>query len=104
MTTTYDRILNLISTLSASDLKRLQMVVNDRAGPGFMPAQGHLQYRFITRGGKQYGPYKYRRRWKDGKLIDHYEGKASPEEYQDWLDQKRNATDPARPDLSPVQS
>lgn len=89
MTNTYDRIINLVSTLSQADLKRLQHVVNELVTTGYMPPRGHLDYRFITRSGKQYGPYKYRRFWQDGKLVDHYEGKASPEEYQRWLAQKR---------------
>ncbi len=90
MTTTYDHILNLVSTLSAGELKRLQGVVNDLVTTGYRPAQGHLEYRFVTRLGKSYGPYKYRRVWQAGKLVDLYEGKASPEEYQAWLAQKAN--------------
>ncbi len=90
MTNTYDRIINLVSTLSTTDLKRLQVVVNDLVSSGYMPAQGHLEYRFVSRSGKQYGPYKYRRLWQNGKLVDHYEGKADPEEYQQWLAQRES--------------
>jgi hypothetical protein len=90
MTSSYDRILNLITTLTLSDLKRLQYVLNDLVNTGYVPAQGHVEYRFITRSGKRYGPYKYRRLWQQGKLISHYEGKASLEEYQHWLADKEN--------------
>jgi hypothetical protein len=88
MTDSYDRILALVSTLSVSDLKRLQLVVNELVTTGYLPAQGHVEYRFITRSGKRYGPYKYRRLWHNGKLKDIYEGKASQDEYQHWLAQK----------------
>lgn len=88
MTDSYDRVLSLISTLSVSDLKRLQLVVNELVAKGYLPAQGHVEYRFITRSGKRYGPYKYRRLWRNGKLRDIYEGKSSEAEYQDWLTQK----------------
>lgn len=88
MTNSYDRIVNLMSTLPPSDLKRLQRVVNELVATGYLPALGHLEYRFVTRSGKQYGPYKYRRLWQNGKLKDYYEGKATPEEYRDWLAHK----------------
>jgi hypothetical protein len=88
MSDPYDRIINLLSTLSAADLKRLQRVLNDLVSTGYMPAQGHLEYRMVTRSGRQYGPYKYRRFWQNGKLVDQYEGKASAEEYQAWLAHK----------------
>jgi hypothetical protein len=87
MTNSYDQILNLLSTLSVTDLKRLQLVVNELVAAGYLPAQGHVEYRFITRSGKRYGPYKYRRLWQNGKLRDIYEGKASEAEYQTWLAQ-----------------
>ncbi len=88
MTTAYDRIINLVSTLSSADLKRLQLVVNELVETGYLPAQGHVEYRFITRSGKRYGPYKYRRIWQNGKLRDIYEGKASQDDYEEWLMQK----------------
>ena len=88
MTDSYDRALNLVSTLPMSDLKRLQLVINELVTNGYLPAQGYVEYRFITRSGKQYGPYKYRRLWQNGKLKDIYEGKASDEEYQNWLARK----------------
>ncbi len=88
MSNSYDRALNLVSTLSFNDLKRLKLVVDELVTTGFLPAQGSIEYRFVSRAGKQYGPYKYRRVWRNGKLVDHYEGKASPEEYQCWLTQK----------------
>jgi hypothetical protein len=88
MTDSYDRVLNLISTLSVGDLKRLQLVVNELVANGYLPAQGYVEYRFITRSGKRYGPYKYRRIWQNGKLRDIYEGKADEAEYQDWLAHK----------------
>src|SRR5258708_14501205 len=88
MTNSYDQILNLLSTLSVSDLKRLQLVVNELVAAGYLPAQGHIEYRFITRSGKRYGPYKYRRLWQNGKLKDIDEGKADQDEYQGWLTQK----------------
>jgi len=100
MTNAYDRIINLVSTLSSTDLKRLQLVVNDLVNSGYMPAQGHLEYRFITRSGKPYGPYRYRRVWQNGKLVDLYEGKADPEEYQHWLAQKQANQLPPSPDHS----
>lgn len=88
MTNSYDRILNLVSTLSSGDLKRLKLVVDELVAMGYLPPQGHIEYRFITRSGKQYGPYKYRRLWQNGKLKDIYEGKATESEYQDWLARK----------------
>ena len=88
MTNSYDRILNLLATLSTGDLKRLQLVINELVTMGYIPAQGHIEYRFITRSGKRYGPYKYRRIWQNGKLKDIYEGKANETEYQDWLAKK----------------
>jgi len=90
MSTSYDRVLNLVSTLSFNDLKRLKLVLDELVETGFLPAQGSIEYRFVSRAGKPYGPYKYRRVWRNGKLVDHYEGKASPEEYQCWLAQKAN--------------
>ncbi|MHB8629694.1 MAG: hypothetical protein ACYDBJ_28230 [Aggregatilineales bacterium] len=94
----YDRIIELLSTMSHPDLKRLQLVVNELVEHGYFPAQGSLEYRFITRSGKVYGPYKYRRRWHNGKLTDHYEGKATPDEYQDWLAQKGRQPPPMPPE------
>ena len=88
MASAYDRIIQLLDTLSYPDLKRLQQVVNTLVERGYLPTLGSLDYRFITRSGKQYGPYRYRRVWQHGKLIDHYEGKVSLEEYQRWLAQK----------------
>ncbi|MHB8614417.1 MAG: hypothetical protein ACYDAL_18665 [Candidatus Dormibacteraceae bacterium] len=85
MSTPYDKIVDLLSTMSSADLKRLQLLVNDLVEHGYFPAEGSLEFRFITRSGKTYGPYKYRRRWHKGKLTDHYEGKATPDEYRDWL-------------------
>src|SRR5258708_37090057 len=85
MTNSYDQILNLVSTLSVSDLKRLHLLVNDLVATGYVPAPGHVEYRFITRSGKRYGPYKYRRIWQNGKLKDIYEGKASQPDCQAWL-------------------
>ena len=61
MTNPYDRILDLLGSLPSSDLRR---------------------------SGKRYGPYKYRRLWQNGKLVDLYEGKATLDEYQHWLAQK----------------
>lgn len=90
MTDSYDRLINLISTLSLSGLKRLQLVINELVATGYLPAPGHVECRFITRSGKRYGPYKYRRIWQNGKLRDIYEGKASEAEYQHWLTQKAN--------------
>jgi hypothetical protein len=55
---------------------------------GRMPAEGHVEYRFVKRSGKHYGPYKYRRIWQQGKLKDIYEGKANQDEYQSWRRQK----------------
>lgn len=89
LSSSYDRVLNLVSTLPHYELQRLQLVVNELLTSGYLPAQGHVEYRFITRSGKPYGPYKYRRIWQNGKLVDLYEGKASPEEYQLWLAQKQ---------------
>src|SRR5271165_2825559 len=88
MTNPYDRILDLLGSVSSSDLKRLKLAVDELVANGYLPAQGYVEYRFITRSGKQYGPYKYRRLWQNGKLKDIYEGKASQDEYQDWLTQK----------------
>jgi hypothetical protein len=88
MTSSYDRIINLLSTLSRSDVKRLELVVSELVNTGYMPAHGHVEYRFITRSGKRYGPYKYRRLWQNGKLKDICEGKADQDEYQGWLTQK----------------
>jgi hypothetical protein len=88
MTHDYDQILNLVSRLTYPDLKRLEIVINELVTTGYLPAQGHVEYRFITRSGKPYGPYKYRRVWQNGKLKNSYEGKASAEEYQTWLTQK----------------
>jgi hypothetical protein len=98
MSKTYDQILQLVSALPLADLKRLQEVVNTAVSSGYMPAQGHLEYRFVTRSGRRYGPYKYRRRWTAGKLVDHYEGKATPEEYQAWLESSaRHSSPPTHP-------
>src|SRR5258708_37258135 len=88
MTISYDRAFTLVSTLSSTDLKRLKLVVDELVTTGYLPAQGHIEYRFITRSGKRYGPYKYRRLWQNGKLKDIDEGKADQDEYQGWLTQK----------------
>ncbi|MHB8629338.1 MAG: hypothetical protein ACYDBJ_22575 [Aggregatilineales bacterium] len=48
--------------------------------------------------GKVYGPYKYRRLWHHGKLTDHYEGKATPDEYRDWLAHKAQPPSPISPE------
>ena len=84
-------------------MKRLQSIVNELVTTGYLPAHGHLEYRYITRSGKRYGPYKYRRLWQHGKLKNLYEGKASAEEYQNWLTQKSNQ---GRPDaeVPPVEN
>jgi len=98
MPNTYEQALRLVSLLSYPDLKRLKEVVDTLLEEGYLPAQGHLDYRFITRSGKRYGPYKYRRVWHKGKLVDHYEGKATPEEYQAWLETKaRNSLQTTNP-------
>ena len=89
------QILTLVSRLTYPDLKRLQIVINELVRTGYLPAQGHLEYGFITRSGKPYGPYKNRRLWQDGKLKNIYEGKASVEEYQNWLRQKSKQGRPA---------
>src|SRR5579863_7650703 len=86
----FDRVLDLVSTLSHPELKRLQLVVNELVEHGYFPRPGSIEYRFISRHGKVYGPYKYRRVWQQGKLKDFYEGKASPDEYQRWLEHKAN--------------
>lgn len=88
MTNPYDRILDLLGSLPSSDLRRLKLAVDELVTNGYLPAQGHIEYRFVTRSGKRYGPYKYRRLWQNGKLIDLYEGKATLDEYQHWLAQK----------------
>ncbi len=98
MPSPYDQIIRLVDLLSYADLKRLQQVVNTLVDHGYLPAQGSLDFRFVTRSGKRYGPYKYRRCWQDGKLVDHYEGKASPEEYQQWLTQKETRLAQSHPD------
>ncbi len=85
MPTSYDRVVQLVSALSQADLKRLQQLVNMLVEDGCMPAAGHLECRFVTRSGKRYGPYKYQRFWRNGKLVDQYLGKASQEEYDPWL-------------------
>ncbi len=85
MPASYDRVIQLVSALSQADLKRLQQLVNMLVDDGCMPAAGHLEYRFVTRSGKRYGPYKYQRFWRNGKLVDQYLGKASQEEYDQWL-------------------
>jgi hypothetical protein len=102
MTNSYDRVLTLVSTLSFTDLKRLKRVVDELVTTGYLPAQGSIEYRFVTRSGKRYGPYKYRRLWQHGKLVDQYEGKATPEEYQGWLSQKTSLSIPSV-DPSPVE-
>ena len=97
MASIYDQIVRLVEVLSYPDLKRLQQVVNTLVETGYQPAQGSLDYRFVTRSGKRYGPYKYRRLWQAGKLVDHYDGKASLEEYQRWLAQKAPPLVPGSP-------
>lgn len=88
MTSTYDKVIALVSSLTYSELEGVQIVVNHVLSQGRMPAEGHVEYRYIKRSGKDYGPYKYRRIWQQGKLKDVYEGKASQDEYQTWLTQK----------------
>jgi len=88
MTSTYDKVITLVSSLTYGELERLQIVVDNVLRQGRMPAEGHVEYRFIKRSGKHYGPYKYRRIWQQGKLKDVYEGKANQDEYQSWLRQK----------------
>jgi len=88
MTSTYDKVITLVSSLTYGELERLQIVVDYVLRQGRMPAEGHVEYRFIKRSGKHYGPYKYRRIWQQGKLKDVYEGKANQDEYQSWLRQK----------------
>ena len=94
MSSAYEQALQLVSTLSYADVKRLHTVLTTLLEEGYVPAQGSLEYRFVTRSGKRYGPYKYRRRWIGGKLVDHYEGKATPEEYQTWLEGKARDASP----------
>ncbi len=95
---TYDRIVDLVSTLPYPDLKRLQAYLNDLVSTGSVPTQGYLEYRFITRSGKPYGPYRYRRLWRNGKLIARYEGKATLEEYHAWQAQKTSPSSPVTPE------
>jgi hypothetical protein len=47
---------------------------------------------------KPYGPYRYRRLWRHGKLIARYEGKATLEEYRAWQAQKTSPSSPATPE------
>lgn len=88
MTMSVDQLIELVSTLSYPELKGLQLVISQVLQHGYLPRPGYVEYRFISRRGKSYGPYKYRRLWHAGRLTDYYEGKATPEEYQAWLAHK----------------
>jgi hypothetical protein len=52
---------------------------------GRMPAPGSVTYKFITRNGRRFGPYRYRRFYRAGKLEDTYEGKATQDEYDAYI-------------------
>jgi hypothetical protein len=83
-----DRAILAIEGLSRTDLIKLQSVIDTLLNEGYLDTDpaGYVEYKFITRpNGKQYGPYRYRRAWINGKLTSRYEGKADPDEYETWL-------------------
>ena len=87
-TSDFDRVILMIEGLSRADLVKLQGVIDTLLNKGYFDTDpaGYVEYKFITRSnGKQYGPYRYRRAWNNGKLTSHYEGKADPDEYEAWL-------------------
>jgi hypothetical protein len=82
-----DRAIQAIDGLSQADLIKLQSVIDTLLNKGYLDTDpaGYVEYKFITRpNGKQYGPYRYRRVWIDGKLTSRYEGRADPGEYEAW--------------------
>ena len=79
--------IDALSTLSRAELVQVRAVINGLLTAGYLDDNagvGHIEYKFITRNGKRFGPYKHRRVWKAGKLTDVYIGRASAEEYADW--------------------
>jgi hypothetical protein len=87
-TSDLNRAISAIEGLSRADLVKLQDVIETLLIEGYLDTDptGYVEYKFITRpNGKQYGPYRYRRVWINGKLTSRYEGKADPGEYEVWL-------------------
>lgn len=90
-TTDFDRAIQAIEGLSRADLVKLQGVINTLLNERYLDTDpaGYVEYKFITRpNGKQYGPYRYRRAWHNGRLRSVYEGKADLAEYETWRDRQ----------------
>jgi len=77
-TVAFKKAVAAIEGLTRADLEKLQGVISTLLTEGYLDteAQGSIELKYITRKGKKYGPYRYRRVWRDGKLISIYEGKA----------------------------
>jgi hypothetical protein len=86
-TSKLDLILSMLADLSPVELIRLRTAIDTFLPVEYLEAESieHIYYKFIKRGGKVFGPYRHRRVIIGGQLINRYEGKADPGEYEAWL-------------------
>ena len=63
--------ISALDGLTRSEFEQLRGLIDILLSEGYLDTEptGHIEYKFIRRGDKQYGPYKYRRVWVDGKLT-----------------------------------
>ncbi|MCD4685956.1 MAG: hypothetical protein K8S97_08470 [Anaerolineae bacterium] len=68
--------------LTRAELEQLRGVLSTLLSEGYLDTEppGYIELKYITRNGKRYGPYKYRRVWVDGKLTSTYLGKEARDE------------------------
>jgi hypothetical protein len=80
-----NELLREIATWELRELRELQSALGglqaslQRASKSARQSQGHIEEKYITRGNKRHGPYRYLRYWEDGKLRSKYLGKRQSE-------------------------
>lgn len=81
-TAEYKRAVTALSGLSRAELEALRGVIDTLLSEGYIDAgpDGYIEEKYIRRGDKTYGPYRYRRVREDGKLRSVYLGKGGENE------------------------
>lgn len=82
-----DELVRELSGWEPRELRELQAALDGLLGaleresskPPRKQAKGHIEEKYITRGNKKHGPYRYLRYWEDGKLRSKYLGKKASE-------------------------
>ena len=82
-----EQILSMLADLTPVELIRLRTAIDTFLPEEYLEAESleRVHYKFIKRGGKLFGPYRHRRVWVGDRVINRYEGKADPGEYEAWL-------------------